>query len=238
MSWVSEVQADSPATWYRHDESSGLLQDSSGNANHATSLTEGGGAAVVTYQEPGAIASEPASKSIKYNRDGTLGCFFTVPDHATLDVGNTFTIEFWIKLDDVTATAMYPFSKSALAYEIRINTSDQIELVKSEAYIVVTATSAIPRDNAFHHVVAVRPGTNQGLIYLDKVDVSGTPASGSDFADNANALKIGSIGDQHLDGWFDEVALYPTALSAARVAAHYDAAIATAFLRPARRRGR
>lgn len=221
MSYASEVQADSPSAWWRMNEASGLIQDSSGNGNHADTVVEGGGANVLTYGEPGAIVTEPTGKSIKFNASGGGGEYFRIPDAATLDLGNVFSIELWWKFESEGA-AQWPLSKGTGAYEIRINASNQVELVKSESYIVVSSP-ALALDGSFYHIVAVRPGTNQGLIYVDGLDVSAGLASGSDFVDNATYVQISGVGDFYLDGWLDEIALYPTALSADRVRAHWNA---------------
>jgi hypothetical protein len=225
MSYASEVLADSPAAYYRMDEASGLIQDSSGNANHATA-TAGAGSA--TYAEPGAIASDPSSKSILFNPNFR----FEVPDHASLDLGDSFTIELWWRFD-VNAREQWPISKGPGGYELRINSDDTFALVKAATSLTVTSTVAIPDDAAFHHIVATKDGSTVKL-YLDGVDVTGT-VDNSTYADTTDALFIGGYdagSNQFLDGWLDEVAIYDAALSASRVAAHFAAAQSTPAVQP------
>ena len=73
--YATEVVADSPAAYYRMQEASGLIQDSSGNANHASAS---GGTA--TYQQTSPVVSDASAKAISFSGDD----YFSIPDHATL----------------------------------------------------------------------------------------------------------------------------------------------------------
>lgn len=88
MSYSAQVLADSPAAYYRMNEASGQPQDSAG-ANHTTIV---GG--TPTYGEVGAIESDATDDAITF--DGTTE-YFAAPDHATLDVGDVFTLACWAK---------------------------------------------------------------------------------------------------------------------------------------------
>ena len=216
MSYASEVLADSPRAWYRMDDASGLIQDSSGNAQHANA-SEGAGSA--TYSEAGALASDTASKSIRY----TPNWRFIVADSASLDIGDVFTIEMWLKINAVPTTDSDLLSKQDNAYELHLLSDRTIKLSKSGVSDTVTSTAAVPNDGSFHHLVAAKDGASSCKLYIDNVDVTGT-VTDSTYADNALDLRIGGHAADFFDGWLDEVALYSTALSAARVDAHWDAA--------------
>ena len=86
MSYFDEVMADSPVAYYRMDEASGLIQDSSGNGNNATVLN----GTTPTYSEPGALESDPASTSIDF--DLTFDTYFDIPSDITLDLGDVLTL--------------------------------------------------------------------------------------------------------------------------------------------------
>lgn len=222
MSYSSEVLADSPVAYYRMDEVSGLIQDSSGNANHATSTL---GAGSATYGEPGAIASDPTSKSIKV---ATFG--FDVPDHASLDWGDVVTVEAWAKRNGIGTYqyfAVKGFSVSS-GTTVRFNPSNELELVSEAVGIIAESSVTITDTTGFHHFVTTWNGTTS-KIYIDGVDAT-TPQFDLTLLDNADPLRIGLYDATTFlfNGWLDELAFYPTDLSQARVQAHFDAASAIA----------
>ena len=104
-------------------------------------------------------------------------------DDNTLDVGNTFTAEAWLKR-----------SSARKAHEL---------MVKGFQLTVMSGAGAV------------------------KMSVDGAPVSVVDVApfqvigNTALTLSFGAAGSTSAD--YDEFAIYPTALSAARVLAHYAA---------------
>jgi hypothetical protein len=79
--------------------------------------------------------------------------------------------------------------------------------------------------NQWSHVVVTKSGATVKL-YINAVDSTGAVVNAT-LADTTSALNIGrdvAFPAQYFNGRIDEVAVYPTALSAARVAAHYAAA--------------
>lgn len=81
-------------------------------------------------------------------------------------------------------------------------------------------------DSNWHHVVLTRSGTTLTL-FVDGAQYATGTAQDSNF-DSTTPFRIGAYGDdasnENFSGWIDEVAVYKgTALSATRVAAHYDA---------------
>lgn len=215
MSYASEVAADTPAAFYRMQEASGNIQDSSGNAQHATST---GGAGSVTYSQAGAIASDGASKSILFN-----DFHFEVPDSATLDLGDSLTIECWLKFSSAPTAQKYILTKQTNGYEIRHSATGAQSFHKSDVSDIVTAATVTPNDGAFHHLVLTKNGATVKQ-YLDAVDVTGVVTNDT-IVDNASVLRIGGFVDgSRMVGYLSEVALYTTELTAARVAAHYSAA--------------
>lgn len=221
MSYASEVLADSPRAWYRMTEASGLIQDSSGNANHATSSSGTAG-----YAQTSPITSEPADKAINF-----VGDYFDVPDHATLDVGDVFTVEAWVKRNATTSEGeLRIMSKGTGGYDFFL-TSDlngrPVLNIGGTSQVVSGADPASRiEDTNWHHVVITKSGATC-KVYKDGTDVTGTVAGGT-ITDTATALRVGAWtgGGLTFNGLLDEVALYPTALSAVRVSAHYAAATA------------
>jgi hypothetical protein len=217
VSYSSEVLADSPVAYYRMDESSGQPQDSSGTGNNTTAT---GG--TPTYSQVGALASDPTSTAILFSPTPSEE-YFTAPDHATLDLADVFTIEAWLKLTSSDAGNHCYLTKGTNAYYMAIN-AQRLQLSKAFAVDMVASTITITDTTTWHHCVGTKNGSTMAL-YVDGVDVTGTPTNAT-CADNTETLSIGALPGFSLnfDGALDEIAVYPTALSAARVLAHYHAA--------------
>jgi hypothetical protein len=78
--------------------------------------------------------------------------------------------------------------------------------------------------NAFHHLVASYDGSLIKL-YIDGFEVASVPSTSPLPISTAN-LDLGTApgGGSFFEGWIDEVAIYASALDAARIKAHYAAA--------------
>lgn len=217
MSYSAEVLADAPAAWYRCDEASGLLLDSSGNGNNTTVA---GGTA--TYHIAGAVPSEPSNFGIYLTGSPN---YFSAPDHATLDLGDVFTLECWVKRDTISVQQML-FSKNTNAYSLFFEVDNTVLVIKSGVAVVLTSSITIVNDNIWHYIAATKNGA-AGKLYIDAIDRTGAFTNAT-FADNASVLELGrEAGSFYYNGSIDEIAVYPTALSQSRVLAHYNAAIFT-----------
>ena len=94
---------------------------------------------------------------------------------------------------------------------------------------VITSTSTY-NDGVFHHIVATQ-GASGMALYVDGALIGTNPTVAPDAANGFWRLGGGNLtgwpnapGASALAGTYDEVAVYPTALSADRVLAHYNAA--------------
>jgi Concanavalin A-like lectin/glucanases superfamily len=221
VSYSSEVLADSPVGYWRHDESSGELQDSSGNARHADTHF---GLGSLTYSQTGAIASDPSSTSIRYNP----GVEFNIPDEAALDFTSTCSLEAWVKLNVTGTRPIMGKGSNGYYMDIDSSSSNHLRVNKQDAAVLADSSIAITNDGFFHHCVFTRSGTTLNL-YIDGIDRTGSVFSTVDFVATTQGLRIGGDGNGvvNMDGWLDEVAVYSTQLSAARVLAHYNAAVTT-----------
>jgi hypothetical protein len=227
MIYFSEVLADTPSGYWRLGEGSDALPaaDASGNGNTGTYTNTIG----TTPSQVGALAGDPDT-AVLFTRASSG--YVSVLDSTSLDLGDTFTLEAWVKLAATgQATAKHIVSKGVNGYCFRIGSTDKLELLKDRIALIVTSTTAITNTN-WHHVVATKNGATVKL-YLDAVDVTGTVTNAT-CANNAANLFIGvdntaSSGGTpdattYFDGFIDEVAVYPTALSAARITVHLDSA--------------
>ena len=84
-----------------------------------------------------------------------------------------------------------------------------------------TAKTAIADTTAWHHVAVTKSGSDVHL-YLDGQDVTKTVTNLT--VVNAPAALTIAAGASRFNGGIDEVSLYPTALSASAIAAHFAAA--------------
>lgn len=219
--YSAAVLADSPKGYWRMDMASGAAIDASGNG-HDSAVPSGGG--TITYSEPGAIASDPASTSVKIDTTGGSN-WFEVPDHADVDLGDgPLSLELWVKPNDNGSTRVL-LTKESAAYEIRLTSNNKIALTKAATVVFDESTQTIVTGTGFHHVVITKNAAAP-KYYIDGVDV--TPGGMADFTltDNSNTLNLGGGGAANFNGWVDEIAVYKSVLSAARVQDHYIAGVA------------
>lgn len=212
MSYYSEVLADSPNAYFRLGESSGTAAvDVKGGA----SGTYTGG---FSLAQSGALAND-ADTSTDFN--GSTG-YVNVADRAEFDLGDVFTLEAWIRMDAGSADQVF-IDKSQLGYNLKVNTSNQLELRQGDVGSIVTSTLTLSVGR-WYHVVATKNGATVKL-YIDARDVTGAVTNRT-CVNNIHPFAIGSayyLGapQQFFNGRVDEVAIYPTALSQDRIAAHY-----------------
>lgn len=212
LSYHETVLADSPALYLRMGEGSGLVAvDQSGNGRNGAYA---GG--VVLGQTPPALVVSSDSAAFF---DGVTGAV-TVPDTAGLDLGDTLTLEAWIKTTAAGATGAV-VDKGTNAYLLSL-ASGAPAVGKSGVSTIATATVTLD-DLQWHHVVWTK-ATTTTVIYVDGVARTGAVTDAT-LADTATALSVARLagGTSPLKAYLDEVAVYPTALSAARVLAHFQA---------------
>ncbi len=223
MSYVSEVLADNPKAFFRMQEASGLIQDSSGLAHHATSQT----GTPLYNGTPVPVTSDPSARHIAFDGND----YFSIPDHTDLDFGDTVSVEAWIYLAALGSVRVWTGRGSAGALSMGTNTDNTVFAAKANVGIIVSSTTTIPEDT-WKHVVYTKSGATS-KIYIDAIDRTGT-ITNQTLADVGTALVVGADYDGTF-GWngaLTEVAFYSTALSQARVQAHFDAATATAINYP------
>ncbi len=209
------VSRDSSLVGYwKFDETSGALYDSSG---HGNSGTQSGG---VTYGATGKVGNALSfDGSDDYVDCGNVAIL-------NFTIGN-FTVGAWIKTSDVASTI---FSKGSLAgsgYIFWINSGGTIGM---SALTVESAwsdyfSSFNVNDDKWHHVVFTRSGTSLA-IYVDGVKsnlptLNGNTISGA----SGYTAKIGKdlAGGYEFNGLIDDVRIYNRALSGAEISAIYNA---------------
>jgi hypothetical protein len=190
----------------------------------------------VVIDQPGAIAAPIAAGNDLASYYNGTGAHTTIPYSAALNpaTASPFTIEFWAKpeasdnddcplFNRVTAG-----NRSGWAFFQRdAGTGWNWRLYNGSGSTVgwnLTGGTAVL--DAWSHVVGVWDGTTAKL-YVNGVDTAApNTGAGGYNASTAAIFSVGAydVGGSASTGFIDEVAFYGTALSAAQIQAHFDAA--------------
>ena len=216
------VLADAPRGYWRLGELSGATaKDASGNGNKGPYA---GGAGLGADGALTAVGD--SNRAVRL--DG-VDDHVSVPDRSSLDVGNSLTIEAWVKRRTVGSRGVIA-QKGIGAFSLWLDPRDRVRFAKAGSGDLAVSTVAVPVDGAYHHVVATKNGGTI-RIYLDGRNVTQAVANQT-LANTSTALQIGrflnsSTGatSSHFPGELDEVAVYGHALSAAAVARHHEMAL-------------
>lgn len=223
MSYSSEVLADSPAVYWRLGETSGTSAvDASGNGRHGTytgaytlnqtslntdptgksvALVRGVNGGVITSSVGGSVSAFTLEGWVKTG-DGN-GAFVIGRDHATVNADRLF----WLWVNGVTprVSIQYPLG--------------------SGSYVEVSAGASLTV-GSIHHLAATYDGTTVRL-YVDGAQ-AGTSTAVSGALNSGATVSSGGVSIYSTTtGNLQDVAYYTTALSAARIAAHYAAGTAS-----------
>lgn len=217
-SYADEVAADSPLAWWRLDETSGTAAaDSSGNGRNGTYA---GGSYLA---EPSLVAGSPYSVAF----DGADGRM-TVAHASWMDVTSAITVECWVNFhatpDNLDAIIARAYTSDQIAFLLDVASGKfrwgHYDMGAGPAISGTTTIAALTT----YHVVGVKDATHY-RIYVNGVEEANV-ADATALPVNAGALGLAflqGIGRYTLTK-MDEVAIYGTALSAARILAHYNAA--------------
>jgi hypothetical protein len=179
----------------------------------------------VTLGAPGALAGD-SDTSMSF--DGTSG-YVNVPNNPNLNLTGDLTVEAWVQPGALTGATRAIIHKGGSSgypsYQYRIGLTSG-NLWRGTVYIGsnnLTVTSpSIASTIGWTQLVMTRSGTTLTL-YVNGAAVATTTASGP-LNTSTGMLAIGRTGAVSVDyfkGAIDEVAVYPTALSAATIAEHY-----------------
>lgn len=216
--YTEAVLADAPKLFWKCQEESGLLQDSSGNALHATTLNN--------------VSSSPTYRSL-----GPFGYDYSVllSSNAFSRAGittvvNNFTYEFWLNIVttggvDAVVMGTSPRASTGAApgaangHEISWNNNSKLHGAWAGVVDLADETTAFTVGTWSHFVCVRDAGVNK--YYRDGV-ADGTPAATAPSAPASATTKLGSATSSPAPGsyYVAYAAFYETALSAARIAAH------------------
>lgn len=217
MTYDSAVLADAPVVYYNMDQASGSLIDSSGNSNLGNI-----GPATPRYQLPGPIFSDPPSNfAVGFSGDD----YYQPNNSASISsVVDVFTAEAWVRRAAIGVTGTI-FHWGSNALHVRIMADNTVQLSNGDVADIVNSNTTIT-DTLWHYIVVTKNGATV-RIYIDAVDRTGS-VSNSTMTGNSGDRFIGSsyIPSQFMVGDMARLAVYATALSAARVLVHYRLAAA------------
>lgn len=211
LTYAQEVLADTPRAYWKCTDGSGTtLADSSGNALTATLVN------TPALSNAGPMTGETCVSFVAASSQ-----YATRADDNLLDLADLFTLEFWVKLRSTPSDGRFLSKDGSSAYELQI--------FSGTAYLTVAGsntahtTNTIADTTTWHHLVATKNGTTRNL-YIDAADVTASDSNATG-TNNSSALVFGTNAGlfAFVDAHMAHVAVYATALSAARVAAHYAA---------------
>ena len=217
--YQQDVFAASPASYWRLGETSGTSAADQLGANPGTYTN-------VLLNQGGALACD-SNPSASF--DGVQS-YERVPSSSSLNMTSAATVEFWAKRRTISSTYQVLVGKPGNGqskyenYAVWLGTSSRYTAYFGDGSTWVAVQTPAVTDTNWHHVVATNDGSTV-KIYLDGVLKQSTSTT-LRLTANTQPLNIGGANNNSyfFNGWLDEVAIYPTALSATTVLAHYNRA--------------
>ncbi|MDQ6617188.1 MAG: DUF6531 domain-containing protein [Actinomycetota bacterium] len=215
--YASTVLADSPKAYYRLNESGCCTAaDASGNGYNATYASSG-----ISYSATGALTADSDS-AITTSYNGAA----VSRDAAFLPTGAAArTIELWEKTSTAGSFGLVSYGTVATNQYVSLGIgSGQILSLDGYTNYVNRSAPYSLEDGRWHHLAASFDGTT-AFLYIDgqQIGSGALPLA----TVTGQALWLGSTQDGAavFPGSLDEVAIYPSALTAAQISAHWRAAI-------------
>lgn len=220
MSYDSEVLADSPIARYRLNDAAPV---GAGSVVDSVASYEGTPNGAITWGQAGCL-SDGTSNSARFN--GTSG-YVTLGSSLATDLmgAAAWTVELWF-YGPAAATGVASTHTGTL-FAAASDATHRVHIQYSNASIFTSSdvggskSTNSGRIGSWHHLVL----TSAGSLYIDGVEHTNTSGAGLNSTVQAT---IGALNNAtgFFGGRVSEVALYTTALSQARVVAHYTAAVA------------
>lgn len=229
--YTSAVVADSPWALYLLDEASGAdALDSTGN-NRTGTYT-----GVASYREAGALPNNPGYATRYAAANGRM-----VTGGTALSDPVTFSVELWFKTTSTAGGKLIGFENSRNLTSTKFDREAVLRTDGKVTYLGAASTSKVLtsptalNDGKWHHLVITSvssTGSNEtASMYVDgALAATGTTMKAATVYTGWWRIGYGVIpagtsfpATGNLTGYVDNVAIYTTQLSAARVAAHYAA---------------
>lgn len=217
-----EVAADAPLGWWRLSEAatSQPVADASGAGHDGTWTGSPDLHDARHLLDPG-VATDGAS-------------WVTVPDDPAWTLGTEFTLEAWIQTTDDTGDLISHFDGVAPFPGFLFGIGFGSQPGKLALYIhdgtdfTTVHSASTVHDGNLHHVAVTTDGTT-ARFYIDGV-LDSSPAQARTVGETSNGLFLARDANpspsRTYEGFLDDVAIYGTTLSQARLQAHISAATA------------
>jgi hypothetical protein len=221
-SYAAAVVADSPLSWWRLDDSSvSVFQDAMGR-NHGTWVVP------PSLGSPGVASGNAAAHFVP-----GANAYGEVPFSAQLN-GPALTVECWVRTTNFTG-AQTPVSSWAASpdnrgYLFYLGDNEWRTLLAFNDGLFYVPNGPIDLDRWTHLAFTVSSQAGWST-YLNGQLADGPFSPAGWLQNNSYPFRIGvdvvgaSGFDNYFDGTIDEVAVYPTVLSAQRIFEHYQAAL-------------
>jgi len=218
--YQATVLADNPIAYYRLGEPSGFPVAADSSGSHYTGTYEN----FPVLGEPGLIA-DTSNTAVDFATGDVV-----IPNFASLNfVSVPFTVEAWINVAGFSSQNIRVFDKAdaghPLGYGFDVG-SNNVRLLGSINYAPTVDLSV----GVTYYIVGVSDGEGTGSIYVNGALIASGPYASAEPYRNVAHIAVASNGTAHFNGIIDEVAVYNYALSADRIAAHYEAGIGDASI--------
>lgn len=230
--YAFQVNADSPAAYWRLGESAGTV------AADETGVHPGTYVNTPTLGVAGALAGD-TDTAVTFTAASSH--YLEAADAATLRGFSAITIEFWYKTTVAAIGFDRPFICKASRFGVlagdycvyipsgNLLGALSIKTVAGQVAVTTSATYWVTT-GAWTHAAITYDGANV-RFYTNGVLIETVPSVNTLQMDTTNDLRFMRFSDvstNYLDGSLDEVAIYSTVLSPARIVIHYDAALSVA----------
>jgi len=218
--WEREIRADNPAVWWRLDESAGstsLVDAISGRVATTTGTPTLGATGLVSH-DPGTAMQFPT------RADGA----WSPPTGAVMVSALPVTVAYIVNTTDAAAGAVVRCQDAGgiPVFEMSIASPNPFITVRNSAGTSVSIVgSANVIDGNPHLIVGVWDGSNNVTLYVDGA-VSAGPTAAAGTINPITHVTMGGGMPTYFGGTttgtiatLDEVAVFPTAVSAARISA-------------------
>lgn len=223
MSYISQVLADGAVGFWELGEASGATAtDATGNSNGTYNGS-------ITYGIPGipggggSTGAGPTTTNIANK--------VTIPDVAAQHVGDTFSMEVWIKRSATQGAIQRLFgTASGLGPDLEFTAGDLISFNKTSVNSVCTSSVALTDTANWHQILATKTGAAFHL-YIDGVDVT-VPVGNQTMSNTAGwmiFLTSPNNSPAPAGMGFAMASIYPTVLTPAQVLNHYNLGAAISF---------